>query len=167
MKHLRLWSLMLVMAMLLGCFAACTPAEEPVENDPADTDPTDPGSDPSQDDPQEDEMDNYVKLSEKGQKLYEATYQTMIDRLHENGYAQTSLTGAYYGMFIRDASIQAMAHIAEGDMDEAMSILNFMASYHKATGAQYAYHIMQELRVDSVLDYIENDMKFEKPAAGV
>ena len=167
MKHLRTWSLMLVLAMLLGCLAACAPVDEPDPEDPDGTEePGDPDNDPNENDPQEDEMDKYVKLSEKGQKLYDATYKTMIDRLRENGYAQTSLTGAYQGMFIRDASIQAMAHIANGDMEMAKSILQFMASYHKATNASFAHHIMAELKPDSVWDYIENDMKFEKPALG-
>lgn len=167
MKHLRLWCLMLVVVMLLGCFAACTPADQPDPEDPKDSDVTDPSDDPNQedpnqDDPQEDEMDKYVKLSEKGQKLYDATYQTMLDRLHENGYAQTSLTGAYQGMFIRDASIQAMAHIAQGDMEEAMSILRFMSSYHQATDAKFAYHIMDEFKQSGTWDYLEAD---EQPAS--
>ena len=89
--------------------------------------------------------DKYVQLSDKGNSLYAATYQTMLDRLYQNGYAQTSLTGAYNGMFVRDASIQVMAHIAQGDMDAAMSILKFMAAYHKAIGAEHAIHIMDAL----------------------
>ena len=63
MKHLRLWCLMLVVVMLLGCFAACTPADQPDPEDPKDSDVTDPSDDPNQedpnqDDPQEDEMED-------------------------------------------------------------------------------------------------------------
>jgi hypothetical protein len=103
--------------------------------------------------------DKYVKLSDKGNSLYAATYQTMLDRLYQNGYAQTSLTGAYNGMFVRDASIQVMAHIAEGDMDAAMSILKYMAAYHKAIGAKHAIHIMDALPGDIQYDFAMGEQK--------
>ena len=105
--------------------------------------------------------DKYVKLSDKGNSLYAATYQTMLDRLYENGYAQTSLTGAYNGMFVRDASIQVMSHIAQGDMDAAKSILQYMAAYHKAIGAEHAIHIMDELKSDIFYDFVNGEREPE------
>lgn len=162
-------AMLLALVLVLGTLlTACQkPDEEP---DPTPDQSQDGEQTPDQpenpDGGKEDDMDQYVKLSEKGQKLYDATYKTMLDRLHENGYAQTSLTGAYQGMFVRDASIQVMAHIAEGDMDEAMSILRFMASYHKATNAPFAHHIMSELTANSVWDYIDKDMSYEAPELG-
>ena len=88
---------------------------------------------------------NYIQLSDKGASLYKATYQTMLDRVSENGFAQTSLTGAYPGMFVRDASIQVMAHIAEGDYEYAKRILQYMVAYHRALKAEYAVHVMNGL----------------------
>ena len=156
-----LLALVLVLSTLL---TACQkPDEEPDPNpDQSQDGEQTPDQPENPDGGEEDDMDQYVKLSEKGQKLYDATYKTMLDRLHENGYAQTSLTGAYNGMFIRDASIQVMAHIAEGDMEEAMSILRFMASYHQATNAKFAHHIMDELKMNDTWDYVE---AAEKPAS--
>ena len=139
MKQLRFLSLLLALVMLLSCAMACTDQgtpDQPDDKEPSGEQTTDPDDNPDDKQPQEDEMDKYVKLTEKGQSIYDATYQTMVDRLHENGYAQTSLTGAYQGMFIRDASIQVMAHIAEGDLEMAKSILShgngcrFCLSYH-------------------------------------
>ncbi len=74
--------------------------------------------------------------------LYQTTYQSMIDRTEPNGYAQTSITGAYNGMFCRDASIQVMAHMAEGDFEQARLILDFMTQYHIETRYRYALHII-------------------------
>ncbi len=169
MKQLRILSLLLALVLLLTAAVACTPADQPEEQDPVDGGESgeNSGDKTGDDQPKEDEtMDNYVKLTEKGQKLYDTTYQTMIDRLRENGYAQTSLTGAYQGMFIRDASIQVMAHIAEGDLEMAKDILQYMAAYHKATDARFAHHIMDELKANRVWDYMEADMKIEPPALG-
>ncbi len=78
----------------------------------------------------------------KSQKLYETTYQSMIDRTRDNGYAQTSITGAYNGMFCRDSSIQIMAHIAEGDFDNARLILDFITDYHIQNQYYYVIHII-------------------------
>ena len=107
---------------------------------------------------------NTVTLSQKNQALYRTTYQTMLDRLQENGYAQTSLTGAYRGMFVRDASIQAMAHLANGDLDKAERILRYMTAYHMAIGDEFAVHIMDTLAPTTLYDYI--DGKIVKGEAG-
>ncbi|MCQ2424682.1 MAG: hypothetical protein MJ070_00915 [Lachnospiraceae bacterium] len=132
-KHLiRLPALLLSLLLLLP---ACT-RETPPSPPPADTDPTETKEEP--------EMINYVRLTEKGQSLYDATYQTMLDRTHGNGYAQTSLTGAYSGMFVRDASIQVMAHVANGDYDYAASLLSYMIGFHRGMKKDFAVHIMDE-----------------------
>ena len=78
----------------------------------------------------------------KSANLYQTTYQSMIDRTREDGYAQTSLTGAYPGMFCRDASIQIMAHIAEGDYDNARLLLDFITDYHIENKYYYVIHII-------------------------
>lgn len=165
--------LLLAFTMLLS---ACTPADptppEPDDQEkPGDNENKEPGTDdPGTDDPGNKEDppvdDGFVKLTDKGNLLYNATYQTMLDRLMQDGYAQTSLTGAYNGMFVRDASIQVMAHIAEGDMDAAMRILKFMAAYHKAIGAEHAIHIMDELRDEYLYDYVVGEKTPLKPASG-
>ena len=166
--------LLLAFAMLLS---ACTPADptppEPDDQEkPGDTTPPDDGKEPDDgknpDDGKEDPPvdDGFVKLSDKGNALYNATYQTMLDRLMQDGYAQTSLTGAYDGMFVRDASIQVMAHIAQGDMDAAMRILKYMAAYHKALGAEHAIHIMNSLNDDELYDYVTGQKTAPKLFAG-
>ena len=84
----------------------------------------------------------YATYSVKGEALYEATYASMMERIDSNGYAHTSITGAYDGMYTRDTSIQIMAHIAEGDYDTARSLLNYTVNFHKQKGLKYAAHIM-------------------------
>ncbi len=156
--------------------AGDTPGDQPGTDDPgADQPGTDnPGTDnPGTDNPDTDEPggdepvdDKFVQLTDKGNQLYDATYQTMLDRLMQDGYAQTSLTGTYDGMFVRDASIQVMAHIAQGDMDAAMRILKFMAAYHKAIGAKHAIHIMDALPDDIYYDFIAGETQPLKPSSG-
>ncbi|MBR3844902.1 MAG: endonuclease/exonuclease/phosphatase family protein, partial [Clostridia bacterium] len=90
--------------------------------------------------PYEEKFSGY---SAKGEALYAATYQSMIDRIREDGYAQTSLTGAYEGMFPRDSSIQIMAHVAQGDFDQARMILNYLTEYHRAKNLSYVMHIIR------------------------
>lgn len=80
--------------------------------------------------------------SKKNAALFQATYQSMLDRTKENGYAQTSITGAYAGMFGRDSSIQIMAHVAAGDYEQAKKILQYTLQYHKKYGYDYLLHIM-------------------------
>ena len=43
-----------------------------------------------------------ILQTSENQALFEATYQSLIDRTTESGYANTSITGAYPGMFVRD-----------------------------------------------------------------
>ncbi len=80
--------------------------------------------------------------SVKGESLYAKTYQSMLDRIQSNGYAQTSLNGAYEGMFGRDSSIQVMAHVAQGDYDSAAKILTYIVNYHNQYKRDYVMHIM-------------------------
>ena len=112
------------------------PPESGKETEPGETEPGGSETSPSGDD------SAYVKLSETGESLYKATYDTMLNRTEEDGYAATSITGAYGGMFVRDSSIQVMSHIANGDLDYAASILRFIASYHIACGSEFACHVM-------------------------
>ena len=56
-------------------------------------------------------------LPEQAAALYNNSYRSLADRITDRGYAPTSLTGAYQGMFIRDTSIQIMAHTAYGETD--------------------------------------------------
>ncbi len=80
--------------------------------------------------------------SAKNEALYKATYGSMLDRTHENGYAQTSITGAYGGMFGRDSSIQIMAHVAAGDYDQARLIMQYILRYHQTYRLPYIIHVM-------------------------
>ena len=78
----------------------------------------------------------------RNKALFEATYQSLIDRTTETGYANTSITGAYPGMFVRDTSIQIMAHVACGDYDQARLILQYTLSYHELYEYDFALHVM-------------------------
>ena len=84
-----------------------------------------------------------LNYTAKGLSLYQETYQSMVDRIQDNGYTQTSLTGAYEGMYLRDASIQIMAHVTNGDFDEARSILNYITEYHRMKGLNYIMYIIR------------------------
>ena len=75
-------------------------------------------------------------------ELYKNTYDSLTGRITERGYAQTSLTGLYSGMFPRDASIQAMALSNYGDLDNAQKILNFLLTYNQEIGNGYMAHIL-------------------------
>lgn len=83
-------------------------------------------------------------ISEKQQMLFQTTYESLRGRIHANGYAPTSVTGAYEGMFSRDASIQIMSHVACRDYEAARLLLSYIFSYHKQYGYDFALHIMLE-----------------------
>ena len=67
-------------------------------------------------------------------QLFQSSYDILFDRITSRGYAATSLTGTYFGMFTRDSSIQAMAHTVYGDYDAARSILCYLLSFHAYLG---------------------------------
>lgn len=85
-----------------------------------------------------------LNYTAKGLSLYQETYQSMLSRIREDGYAETSLTGAYKGMFCRDASIQIMAHIAAADFEQARMILQFITRYHAENQHHYLIHIIRQ-----------------------
>ena len=89
------------------------------------------------------EKEEPLNYTAKGLSLYQETYQSMVDRIEKNGYTQTSLTGAYEGMYLRDASIQVLAHVTNGDFDEARSILNYITEYHRMKGLGYIMYIIR------------------------
>ena len=81
--------------------------------------------------------------------LYKGSYDILYNRITDRGYAITSLTGTYFGMFTRDSAIQAMAHLAYGDSDSARAILRYLLSYHTALGLKRGTHIIDELKEES------------------
>ena len=85
-----------------------------------------------------------MNIPEKHRLLFRNTYASLRGRIHPNGYAPTSVTGAYEGMFARDASIQIMAHAACGDFDAARRMLTYIFAYHRQSGYEFALHIMLE-----------------------
>lgn len=110
----------------------------------------------TQPEPIEEELPLY---SQKNAALFAATYQSMIDRTQENGYAQTSITGAYPGMFCRDSSIQIMAHVAAGDYDQAAKLLQYILDYHKTYEYSYVIHIMNN-GADAISYTLQTDTTF-------
>lgn len=85
-----------------------------------------------------------IDPSEADRALYARSYQSLLDRTQESGYAATSLTGAYKGMYVRDAAVQVMAMTANGDLKEARQVLGYLLDYHAAVPAEYALHILPE-----------------------
>lgn len=86
-----------------------------------------------------------VGTSERSEELYDSTYESLRSRITDRGYAATSLTGTYEGMFIRDSSIQVMAHNRYGDYHLSRRILDYLLRYHVALGADAAVHIIPDL----------------------
>ncbi len=84
----------------------------------------------------------FTVYSKKNEELFANTYASMIERTKEDGYAQTSITGAYPGMFGRDSSIQVMAHVAAGDYDHAAKIMTYILEYHEKYHSDFVLHIM-------------------------
>lgn len=85
-------------------------------------------------------------LSEEDMKLYKGSYDILYNRITDRGYAITSLTGTYFGMFTRDSAIQTMAHLAYGDSDAARAILRYLLSYHTALDLKRGTHIIDEIK---------------------
>lgn len=85
-----------------------------------------------------------IDPSDADRALYARSYQSLLDRTQESGYAATSLTGAYKGMYVRDAAVQVMAMTANGDLKEARKVLEYILDYHAAVPAEYALHILPE-----------------------
>lgn len=97
---------------------------------------------------------SYYEFTEADRALFENSYNGFADRVRENGYAQTSVTGAYSGEFMRDAACQLRAHLANGDYDLVKRMLQYIVGYHKADGVPYARHIIDNLQTSATYDYI-------------
>ncbi|MBN1901567.1 hypothetical protein JW926_09625 [Candidatus Sumerlaeota bacterium] len=80
--------------------------------------------------------------NEYHENLYRGAYESLKNRIHDDGYTPTSVTGAYPGMFIRDASIQIMAFVEFGDLINARKILDYIISHCQKAGADRAPHII-------------------------
>ena len=83
-------------------------------------------------------------MTQKGKQLYQATYDSMAGRVEEDGYANTSLTGAYGGMFCRDTAVHALCHTRLGDFELACKLLKYTFDYHKQHGFSYVIHVMDK-----------------------
>ena len=83
-------------------------------------------------------------MTEKGKQLYDATYQSMAGRVEEDGYANTSLTGTYGGMFCRDTAAHILCHTRLGDYDLAFKMLRYTFDYHKQHNFDFVIHVMDK-----------------------
>ncbi len=102
-------------------------------------------------------IDNNIVLSEEDMQLYKNSYNILYDRITSRGYAITSLTGTYVGMFTRDSAIQAMAHLSYGDSDSARAILRYLLSYHAALGLKRGTHIIDNIKDEEYRNNYLND----------
>ena len=107
-----------------------------------------------------------VGMSERSEELYDSTYESLRSRITDRGYAATSLTGTYEGMFIRDSSIQVMAHNRYGDYHLSRRILDYLLRYHVALGADAAVHIIPDLD-DELYGNSFVEVKEDEPAQDV
>ena len=105
-------------------------------------------------------------MSERSEELYDSTYESLRSRITDRGYAATSLTGTYEGMFIRDSSIQVMAHNRYGDYHLSRRILDYLLRYHVALGADAAVHIIPDLD-DELYGNSFVEVKEDEPAQDV
>ncbi len=81
-------------------------------------------------------------LSNTALSLYEETYKSLTGRITDRGYTETSLTGAYSGMYLRDSAIQIMAQNAYGDYHLSREMLQFILGQHQDLGWEYTQHIL-------------------------
>ncbi len=85
------------------------------------------------------------KLDGESIALYDSSYQSLKDRVTERGFAPTSVSGnGYLGMFVRDSSIQVMAHTAYGDTGLARKMLKFILSVHEELGLDRTGHVLND-----------------------
>ena len=84
-------------------------------------------------------------MSTTAMSLYEGTYKSLTGRITGRGYTETSLTGAYYGMYLRDSAIQIMSHNVYGDYHLSREMLSFVIGQHQDLGLQYTQHILGTL----------------------
>ena len=95
--------------------------------------------------------EDFVLLNEKQQALFDRSYQTLVNRVDDRGFAPTSLDGGVFvdlGMFTRDSFTQALAHIANEDYDLARRILRYQLSYHVNAGYETIVRFVPNLQDD-------------------
>lgn len=102
---------------------------------------------------EEERQTGNLGLTDESIYSYKETYKSLSGRITDRGYAATSLTGAYSGMFPRDSSIEALAMMQYGDLENAKKILNFLLTYNQGTGLDYMAHILDGYQDD----YYGND----------
>ena len=97
---------------------------------------------------------------EKNKLLYKNTYASLRDRIKENGYAPTSVTGAYPGMFARDASEEALALMINGDFELTRKMLGYIFAYHKKYDFDFVIHVMRDNYDQMISDRHQADATF-------
>ena len=79
-------------------------------------------------------------------ELYANTYASMKRRITASGYAPTSVTGLYDGMYIRDTSIQSLMHTNQGDTDLSRSLLRYVLSVYRHLDTNFPNHVISDLK---------------------
>ncbi len=83
-------------------------------------------------------------LSRRIVEIVVGTQRSLLDRVDASGYAATSLTGAYPGMYTRDASVQALAMMRTGHDDGARRMLLHLARFGAAANLPRAPQVVPE-----------------------
>ena len=79
-------------------------------------------------------------------ELYANTYASMKRRITSSGYAPTSVTGLYDGMYIRDTSIQSLMHTNQGDTELSRSLLRYVLSVYQHLDTNFPNHVISDLK---------------------
>ncbi|MBR6549266.1 MAG: hypothetical protein IKT68_06960 [Clostridia bacterium] len=97
---------------------------------------------------------------EKNAILFKNTYASLKGRIKENGYAPTSVTGAYPGMFPRDAAEETFALMKNNDYECARKILYYILTYHRKYDAQFGLHVISDEYGPIISDRHQADTTF-------
>lgn len=95
-------------------------------------------------------------LNEKEIKAFNVNNNIFKGKTTRRGFARTAFFEPAYGegMFVRDASMQAMVHNVCGDLDVSRSILKFILANHLQSGDKYARHIIIDYHDD--IEFYDN-----------
>lgn len=88
--------------------------------------------------------------------LYKRTYQSIIDRVENDGYFQESVNGAYIGMFPRTVGGLVSLFLETGEMEKARKLVDVVLKSAKANGMHRCPHVMGR-KVTENIPYSDSD----------
>ncbi|MBC7328097.1 hypothetical protein H5T87_08285 [bacterium] len=76
------------------------------------------------------------------QRLFQNTYESLLDRLHPDGYLPESLTGAYGGEFPRTLGPYVFLLLENGELEKAKRVLKYVLSATSLAGMNRIPHVI-------------------------